>query len=64
MFDASHSTKLPMSPIRKLAGFLGDMCFNTRTVVEVEEALLKATPIGKWLCNSLDGVREAASNGN
>jgi Centromere DNA-binding protein complex CBF3 subunit, domain 2 len=48
MMDKSYSSKLPMGPIRKLAGYSGNskMYFNTRTTVEPCDDLLALTPIG------------------
>jgi hypothetical protein len=48
MQGGCYSTKLPMQPIRKLAGFTdaNGMYYNPRTVVDVEESLLRLTPVG------------------
>jgi Centromere DNA-binding protein complex CBF3 subunit, domain 2 len=48
VFDTSYSAKLPMGPMRKLAGFHGNhkLYYNTRTVVEPPECLLRSTPLG------------------
>jgi hypothetical protein len=50
MQDSCYSTKLPMKPIQKLAGFLhaNRMHYNPppHTVVEVPEELVRLTPIG------------------
>lgn len=63
VFDNSYSSKLPLSPIRKLAGFDGDskIYFLTRGTVMTEMEYLKyQTPIGKWAYTALEGVTEAA----
>lgn len=54
-FDNSYSSKLPMGPMRKLAGYNSDtkIYFNTRTTVEPPNDLLHKTPIGKWVYESL-----------
>jgi Centromere DNA-binding protein complex CBF3 subunit, domain 2 len=51
VFDNSYSAKLPMGPMRKLAGYHGNhkLYYNTRTVVEPPECLLRSTPIGQWV---------------
>jgi hypothetical protein len=50
-FDKCCSTKVPLSPIKKLAGFCGtnDRCYLPRSQVAPPEQLLKATPIGTWV---------------
>jgi hypothetical protein len=62
MQPSCYSTKLPMQPIRKLAGFTdaNGMYYNPRTVVEVEESLLQLTPVGCWLFNA----QAAVASGN
>jgi hypothetical protein len=49
IYDASYSSKLPLGPIRKLAGFFANnkIYFNTQTSVEPPCKLLLATLIGK-----------------
>jgi hypothetical protein len=58
IFDASYSSKLPMGPIRKLAGFASDSkCyFNTRTIIDPPEELLVETPIGGWAYNAFNNL--------
>ena len=60
MFDTAYSAKLPMGPIRKLAGFnsANGFCFNTRTAVNVPEELLHLTPMGKWCYTAYEDVVE------
>jgi len=59
-WDGAHSLKLPLAPIRKLAGFIGSkICFNARTAVEADEELLRLTPIGEWCCDAKEEVGEA-----
>ena len=62
--DNSYSSKLPMKPMRKLAGFHTSqpMYFNTRTVVEPPEELLRATPIGKFCYGAASFVDDAVRN--
>jgi Centromere DNA-binding protein complex CBF3 subunit, domain 2 len=64
-FDNSYSSKLPMGPIRKLAGFhSGNRCyFNTRTQVIPDEELLRLTPIGEWCYDALEELLETDVNG-
>lgn len=61
MQDACYSTKLPMKPIRRLAGYTtsGGIYYNKRTVVEVPQSLQQATPIGHWVFDALGNVRAA-----
>jgi hypothetical protein len=56
-----YSTKLPMQPIRKLAGFTdaNGMYYNPRTMVEVDESLLRPTPVGCWLFDAHAAVANA-----
>jgi len=52
IYDNSYSSKLPMAPIRKLAGYYGasKMYFNTRTTIEPPDELLFKTPLGgSWI---------------
>jgi len=56
-WERAHSSKLPLAPIRKVAGF-SKMCFNTRTSIEPPEELLRATPIGAWARDALAAVTE------
>jgi Centromere DNA-binding protein complex CBF3 subunit, domain 2 len=59
-FDTSYSSKLPMGPIRKLAGYhSGNRCyFNTRTTVTCPDELLRKTPIGEWCYDALAALVE------
>lgn len=65
MQQKCYSAKLPMGPIRKLAGFSGKtkIYFNTRTVVEPPNELLLKTPIGSWVYAAHEGVTEASYSG-
>ena len=48
-----YSTKLPMGPIRRLAGYEdGKTYFNTRTQVIPSDELRKLTPMGAWCYES------------
>jgi Centromere DNA-binding protein complex CBF3 subunit, domain 2 len=62
--DNSYSSKLPMRPMRKLAGFntTNPMYFNTRTAVMPTEELLRMTPIGQWCYEAADAVFECVQN--
>jgi hypothetical protein len=57
VFDNSYSSKLPMGPMRKLAGYQGSnqMFFNTRTSVEVPAYLKRVTPLG-WVYDTYESV--------
>jgi hypothetical protein len=63
--DASYSTKLPMKPIRNLAGCqkAGGMYYNKRTVVEPPMELLLMTPVGSWVYQAKMWVDKANANG-
>lgn len=65
MQDACYSTKLPMKPIRRLAGYTtsGGIYYNKRTVVEVPESLQRDTPIGHWVFDALEKVKSANAIG-
>jgi len=60
-----YSTKLPMQPIRKLAGFTdaNGMYYNPRTIVEVDESLLRLTPVGCWLFDAHEAVDSVNRDG-
>ena len=66
MQDACYSTKLPMKPIRRLAGFTtsGGVYYNQRTIVQVPMSLQQETPIGKWVFNALNNVKAANTVGS
>jgi hypothetical protein len=63
MQDSSYSMKLPMRPIRKLAGFLhaNGMHYDPRTMIEVPEELARLTPIGRWAIDAFSNVEAAIS---
>jgi hypothetical protein len=67
MQDACYSTKLPMVPIRKLAGFTdaSGMYYNTRTMIKPGMDVLEQTPIGHWVYKAQAAVAEtiAADSG-
>ena len=65
VFDNSYSSKIPLGPIRKLAGYTGGckIYFNTRSTVKPDDVLLRATPIGEWVYQAYDFVSEAATDG-
>ena len=65
MQSSCYSTKLPMQPVRKLAGFTdaNGMYYNPRTMVEVEESLLRLTPVGCWLFDAHKAVNIANQDG-
>ena len=65
VFDNSYSSKIPLGPIRKLAGFTGSskIYFNTRTIVEPPDELLNATPMGQWCYDAYQYVQEHATDG-
>ena len=58
--QTSYSTKLPMRPIRKLAGFTkaNGMYYNPRCAVQVPLDLQKKTPIGCWAIDALSSLQE------
>jgi len=69
VFYNSYSSKLPMGPIRKLAGYeegSNKVYFNTRTIIYPTDLLRQSTPIGKWCYegyNSLLGrIEETEEN--
>lgn len=66
IFDNSYSTKLPLGPMRMLAGFFDDkkFYFLPRGTVMPSEELKRMTPIGKWVCDAYDAVLEASDEGD
>jgi hypothetical protein len=64
MQDSCYSTKLPMRPIWKLAGFVhtNGMHYNPCTQVEVPKELARLTPIGQWVINAFSNVKSAISD--
>ena len=65
IFDASYSARLPIGPMRKLAGYTSDgkMYYNPRTKVVPDDELLRMTPIGRWCYDALDAVMELTTDG-
>jgi hypothetical protein len=65
MQGSCYSMKLPMQPIRKLAGFTdaNGMYYNPRTVVEVDESLLRLTPVDCWVYEAHEAVKVANRDG-
>ena len=63
--DNCYSSKLPMGPIRKLAGYHSNSrCyFNTRATIMPSENLLRLCPIGKWSYNALDALLDYDTEG-
>jgi hypothetical protein len=63
--DTSYSSKLPMGPIRKLAGYSGKhkVYFNTRTDVQPCHDLLVSTPMGEWCYERYKDVLETVGPG-
>jgi len=61
IWDSSYLSKLHFGPIRKLARHASssNFCCNTRVMVEPDEALLHAAPIGEWVCAALAAVNES-----
>ena len=60
MQDNHYSAKLPMGPIRKLAGYNSQvkMYFNTRTTVMPGRDLLEQCPIGQWSYKAFEGIMD------
>jgi Centromere DNA-binding protein complex CBF3 subunit, domain 2 len=65
MFDNHYSCKLPLRPIRKLAGFQSDskLYYNKRAVVEPSESMLRSTPMGHWCYDAYSAVIEKDQDG-
>ena len=61
VIDNLYSSKLPMRPIQKLAGYTTQEVpyHNVCTVVEPSEALLRKTPIGSWCYDAYRDVHGA-----
>lgn len=64
IFDNSYSSKLPLGPMRKLAGYSGStkLYFNARTDVMPTDELLRMTPIGCWVYDAFVGVQDQAGS--
>lgn len=64
-FNNHYSCKLPIKPVRTIAGYSGDTAFyfNTRTRVDPSDQLLRMTPMGEWVYDAYDGVIAADSEG-
>jgi hypothetical protein len=65
MQESCYSTKLPMAPIRKLAGCTGanGMYYNPRTIEAVDMLLLRLTPVGKWVYDAHAQMELAIAKG-
>ena len=59
--ENSYSTKLPMKPMRNLAGYTqsNGLFYNKRTVVEPSKDLLHSTPIGGWVYAAQATIHQA-----
>ena len=66
IMDNSYSSKLPIGPMRKLAGFHSEnkMYFNTRTTVRPSNSLKRKTPLGKFSFDMLDALVEQDRSGD
>ena len=66
IMDTSYSSKLPMGPMRKLAGYHSHnkMYFNTRTNVHPSDELRRKTPLGHFAYDMLLAVVERDVNGD
>ena len=62
--DNHYSSKLPMRPIRKLAGYTTQQAlyYNPRSMVEPKESLLRQTPMGSWCIDAYNGMQEIVRN--
>ena len=65
IFDTSYSAKLPLGPMRKLAGYTSDgkMYYNPRTSLTPDDEVLRKTPIGRWCYDALNAVSELSAHG-
>jgi hypothetical protein len=66
MQESCYSMKLPMAPIRKLAGCTGangTMYCNPPTIEAVDMALLRLTPVRKWVYNAHAQMELAIAKG-
>jgi hypothetical protein len=63
--ELSYSTKLPLKPIRKIAGYStgSGMYYNLRTTVKPSDELLRTTPFW-WAFDALEGVEAAMKDDN
>jgi hypothetical protein len=61
-FDTSYSSKLPLGPMRKLAGFQDKMYFNTRVSIQPSQELLELTPFGGWCFKALAAVEDVCQS--
>jgi hypothetical protein len=59
VYDNSYSSKLPMGPMRKLAGYHGNsrLYYNARTAVDPPMSLLSKTPLG-WVYSVNDTLMD------
>ena len=64
VIDNHYSSKIPLRPIRKLAGYTTQQAlyFCPRSVVEPDEMLLRLTPMGGWCIDALREMEEKARN--
>jgi hypothetical protein len=61
IFDCSYSSKIPITAIRQMAGFSGSdsKYYIPRSKVKPPAHLLKVTPVGCWVYEALEAVRQA-----
>lgn len=60
LMDSTYSSKLPLKPIRTMAGYPSKTNFYylPRGTVEPSQELLESTPIGKWVYRATEQVEE------
>jgi hypothetical protein len=59
IMNTTYSSKLPLKPIRAMAGYPSkSFYYNSPTAVEPPDELLEASPMGRWLYKALKGVEE------
>ena len=63
VMDSLYSSKLPMSPMRKLAGFStsNPMYYNPRTQLMPSESLKIRTQLGAWCYTAYEAVKAAST---
>jgi hypothetical protein len=66
MKQKCYSAKIPISPLRKLAGYTtgNGMHYNTRTVLAIAgDELKRSTPIGCWWCYNVYNLMDEKIKG-
>jgi hypothetical protein len=66
LMDSTYSSKLPIKPIRCMAGYSSktNLYYLSRGTIDPPQELLESTPLGKWVYTALAGVQKKVLESN